>query len=577
LSSPASGPVQRVWYSSDGSRLFARTRAGRLLATSDFENWLPSAAPEIPLPSAVPARLPEATANIVEAPLRRGRYYAASTNVHRSDDGGLTWTNLTDLRGRSILGGRLVDVAVSPANPDEIVVAGETGVWRSLDAGQTWAGVNDKLPNLPASRLFPPGADAPVAIESGRGDVFVWRPGQKTGWEPGASAVRNREKEVQRNISSSLTVDITAAASSGQVVYIGSADGRIHVSETGGESWRPADTAVGGAIHRIFVDPGFPSFALAVTGSENRGRVLRTVNTGVFWEDITANLPAGRVRGITADRNSGAVYVASESGVFMTYTDTLALAPASLWSSIHDGAATDVCLDSGSNQLYAAVEANGVLVALAPHRLREPRVVSAADRLPRAAAPGALVSVLGAKVHSARTADQLAAVLASEETSSELQLPYELAGDSIVLSMDGSAGRLQVGLPVVDAAPGIFVDGEGNPMVLDAQTGLVLDWSQPARSGSRLQIFATGLGRVDPAWPIGLPAPLENAPKVRAAVRVMLNGESLEVTKATLAPGYIGLYLIEVQLPPIVNRGPGELYLQTGDSLSNRVRLILEP
>jgi hypothetical protein len=39
LASPASGPVDRVWFSNTGSQLFARTRAGRVLMTSDFEKW----------------------------------------------------------------------------------------------------------------------------------------------------------------------------------------------------------------------------------------------------------------------------------------------------------------------------------------------------------------------------------------------------------------------------------------------------------------------------------------------------------------------------------------------------------
>ena len=36
LASPATGPVLAVWYSADGSRLYARTRANRVFETSDL-------------------------------------------------------------------------------------------------------------------------------------------------------------------------------------------------------------------------------------------------------------------------------------------------------------------------------------------------------------------------------------------------------------------------------------------------------------------------------------------------------------------------------------------------------------
>ena len=67
-----------------------------------------------------------------------------------------------------------------------------------------------------------------------------------------------------------------------------------------------------------------------------------------------------------------------------------------------------------------------------------------------------------------------------------------------------STGDRQVGLTVLPASPSIFVDPDGVALVMNAETGLVLDPAAPARSGARLQILATGLGRVHPEWPTGL-------------------------------------------------------------------------
>jgi len=49
------------------------------------------------------------------------------------------------------------------------------------------------------------------------------------------------------------------------------------------------------------------------------------------------------------------------------------------------------------------------------------------------------------------------------------------------------------------------------------------------------------------------------------------------VLSATLAPVYVGLYLVEIQLPAVVNAGPAELYITADGQESNRVSIQLEP
>jgi uncharacterized protein (TIGR03437 family) len=242
---------------------------------------------------------------------------------------------------------------------------------------------------------------------------------------------------------------------------------------------------------------------------------------------------------------------------------------------------TDVKLDDGANQLWAAVDGYGVYSTLAPHRFRDPRVVSTADFVARAAAPGSLVSVAGARVTSAQVTAQAgslqAAVLASTDTETQIQIPFEARGSSVSLAV--SSGDRQLTLPSVPletAAPAIFVSPDGSPMLLDAETGIMLDAMTPAHSRGHIQILSTGLGRVTPDWPTGLPAPVDNPPKVAATVVAYLDRQPVEVTKAVLAP-YIGYYLIEIEVPKIVNSGPAELYLEVGTQTSNRVRIYIEP
>src|SRR6267143_4137886 len=54
----ATGPVDRVWYSADGSKLYARTGSGRVFQTEDFERW--TAASDAAAPAVTSAAAPGA-------------------------------------------------------------------------------------------------------------------------------------------------------------------------------------------------------------------------------------------------------------------------------------------------------------------------------------------------------------------------------------------------------------------------------------------------------------------------------------------------------------------------------------
>ena len=145
-----------------------------------------------------------------------------------------------------------------------------------------------------------------------------------------------------------------------------------------------------------------------------------------------------------------------------------------------------------------------------------------------------------------------------------------------VLSLNATQGALTFQVPLRSVSPAIFVDPEGTPLIMDAASGVLLDASKPAHASSRIQVLATGLGQVKPDWPTGLEAPLKDPPRVAATVHAYLDGSPVEVTQASLAPGYVGFYLIEIQIPRITNTGPSELYLDAEGQQSNRVRLYVE-
>lgn len=557
LAGPASGPVRTVWYSPNGSRLFAVTASNRVFETSDFEHWrlnTTDTTPTVASPAPV-SRLPESGAHTQAAGARL--YAQGLNNIFASDDNGRTWLNLTGYNNSSIVGGGFTSLAVSPADSQEVVAANQFGVWRSLDGGLSWHGLNDDLPNLPVRKL-----SGKRVVSLLDGSLLQFNSGA---WTLAGTAP---PETLRANFT------LTAASQTGSVAYGGTADGRILLSRDGGATWSESSRPASQPIARIWQDPDHPDTALAAAGN----RLFRAVNGG-FWDDVTGSLPPSAIHGIAADRSAGVVYLATDRGVFQGNLSLNDAGPAAAnWKpisgSLPPAVAWDVRLNS-DNTLTVALDGYGVFETPAPHQTRNVRLVNGADMSDRAAAPGSVISVIGANVQQASDGSTQFPVLSSADFSS-LQVPFEATPGQFSLSLQGASDRWTVPLTVKDASPAIFVDPEGSPIILDSSSGLVIDQKSAVHAGAAIQIMATGLGKVTPDWPTGVPAPVDSPPAVRGAVAAYLDGSPVQVTRATLAPGYVGYYLVELQIPALVNKGVSELRLVMNGEESNRVKLFLD-
>ena len=161
-----------------------------------------------------------------------------------------------------------------------------------------------------------------------------------------------------------------------------------------------------------------------------------------------------------------------------------------------------------------------------------------------------------------------------------LQVPFEVGPGTpnLVLTRAGQASTAQA-VTVVAAAPGIFTTGQtgaGQGAILNTNYILV-NASAPAAAGDIVQVFCTGLGATTPAVATGAVTPSPNLTGeviANATVTATVGGLPATVKFAGLVGGYVGLYQVNVQIPPGITPGSAVTLVLTANGInSNTVTL----
>lgn len=212
-------------------------------------------------------------------------------------------------------------------------------------------------------------------------------------------------------------------------------------------------------------------------------------------------------------------------------------------------------------------------------------VVNAASYAPQVS-PGSLATLFGAHLASAlNTAaaplptslagvsisvnGRPAPILAVTPNQVNFQVPWEtLPGNAEVkVSVNGiSASTLTA--TVLAAAPGIFVDASGRAIAQNPDYSLLTP-TNPAQSGSTIIAYLTGSGPTDVALADGAPAATAPLAHAMSQVSAMLGAAPAQVMFAGLAPGFVGLTQMNIQLPDALPPGDYPLTITIGGVTSN--------
>jgi uncharacterized protein (TIGR03437 family) len=210
--------------------------------------------------------------------------------------------------------------------------------------------------------------------------------------------------------------------------------------------------------------------------------------------------------------------------------------------------------------------------------------------------PGALISIFGTNLAASTAAATssplprniggtsveigglLAPLLYVSPNQINAQVPFELAPSVLTLQVRNPAGdAAPIFFAVQETFPGIFsfdASGQGSGAILHNDTNLPVTAEDPALPGESVQIFATGLGSVSPAIPSGQPAGSEPPSATVLPARVLMNGTPATVVFAGLAPGFPGLYQVNVAVPEL-EPGVAEVSLTIGGVASPPVTIAV--
>jgi uncharacterized protein (TIGR03437 family) len=194
-------------------------------------------------------------------------------------------------------------------------------------------------------------------------------------------------------------------------------------------------------------------------------------------------------------------------------------------------------------------------------------VVSSADQT-KSVALGGLISLLGQGMPTALgdaclTVNGASAPLLQSVSATQInaQLPFDADGNAqLTLYTPGGVSN-NLNVTILPAAPSVFRTS-GNPTtdsaaatVYRASNNSLVSPLNPVQAGDELVIFATGLGRTTPAIRAGEAAPADPLSMTVIPPEVTLDGEPLIVDNASLMPGGIGIYQINVKAPLDVGGG----------------------
>ena len=423
-----------------------------------------------------------------------------------------------------------------------------------------------------------------------------------TSWAQQAElTLANAANEDQLGGAISVDGDTVVAGAVGRNTFQGAAE----VFVRSGTTWsQQAElTASDGAKDDFFGHSAYISGDTAIVSALNKnfGAAYVFVRTGASWTQqaklnatgeavgdqfgssvsLDGDMAAIGAQGVNS--GTGSAYVFARSGASWTQLAQLSAAG----GATGDSAGWAVSINAGTvvSGAIGRDASQGAAYVFSLPSISAGGVVHAAS-FAHTVAPGSIISVFGTNFAAANTSagvlplptilggvsvtvnGTLAPLIFAGPLQANVQAPFETAtGTASVVVIANGIPSPPSTLTVATVAPGIFVTGANQAVALNPDTS-VADSSHPAKVGTVLVMYVTGLGPLDHPIPTGSPAssnPLSNATIVPT---VTIGGVNAPVSFAGMTPTFVGLGQINIQVPKLAN-GTYPVVVSQGGQTSN--------
>jgi photosystem II stability/assembly factor-like uncharacterized protein len=251
-------------------------------------------------------------------------YVATNDRVHKSRDGGETWTVITEGMGAA----RVLSLAVHPVLSSTLY-AGTMGdsVYRSLDGGQRWsiinAGMKEHVSVVNAFAFLPEDpetffAATTVGIFKTTNGGLMW------------------EEMSNKGMASVYVVSLIIDQANHNTLYVGTSGG-VYRSQEGGQRWEPlhqgmieekVETGLALGVNTLVQDSNHPSVIYAGT---TQG-AYKTANGGDTWSKIGGGLSDGFIASMILDTDDSRVlYAGTSKGIFKSADSGVT------WQAVNEG------------------------------------------------------------------------------------------------------------------------------------------------------------------------------------------------------------------------------------------------
>lgn len=226
----------------------------------------------------------------------------------------------------NIYGGDGFYVLVNPQNNQYVYAEYQYGgLGRSTDGGYSFMYATNGISgsdrfNWSSPLVFDP--NNPQTLYYG-GNRLYKSTNHAANWTAISSDLSNGPGQYNQTYGTITTISVSKI--NGQVIYAGTDDANVWVTQNGGGNWtKISDELPERWVTRVAADP-FDEATAYVTFSGYRydeylPHIFRTIDFGQTWEDISGDLPEAPINDIIVDPTlDSALYIATDVGVFASW------------------------------------------------------------------------------------------------------------------------------------------------------------------------------------------------------------------------------------------------------------------